>query len=181
MEFEPTPIAGAYQIKLSPLEDERGTFSRLYCENEMRAIGHSKRIVQINYSINMVKGTVRGLHFQYSPDTEIKIIRCLKGKIYDVILDIRKGSSTFLKWHAIELSTEAFNMVYIPEGCAHGFQTLKGNSALLYFHTAFYNKHNESGIRYDDPAVAIQWPIPVINVSDRDSKYPLVDSDFDGI
>ncbi len=181
MEFEPTPIAGAYQIRLSPMADERGVFSRLFCAGELSAIGHSKSIVQINHSVNKVKGTVRGLHYQHPPDAEIKMIRCLQGKVYDVILDIRKGSSTFLKWHAVELSPESFNMVYIPEGCAHGFQTLEDSSSLLYFHTAFYNKQNESGVRHDDPAVGIQWPLRVVNVSEKDMKYPPIDLRFDGI
>jgi dTDP-4-dehydrorhamnose 3,5-epimerase len=176
MRFEATPIEGAFVIHLSPFVDERGMFARLYCASELQSIQHNKPIVQVNHSLNKEKGTVRGLHFQYAPDAEIKIIRCVRGKVYDVLVDLRSNSSTFLHWYSVELSPQANNMVYIPEGCAHGFQTLEDDSELIYFHTAFYNRASEGGILYNDPKLSIRWPLPVRNVSEKDKSYPLLDN-----
>jgi dTDP-4-dehydrorhamnose 3,5-epimerase len=182
MVFEPTPIPGSFEIRLSPFADERGVFSRLYGEDEFKAAGiaHSP-IVQINHSLNKEKGTVRGMHFQYPPYAEVKIIRCLRGRVYDVVVDLRENSPAFLKWHPVELSPERYNIIYIPEGCAHGFQTLEENSELIYFHTAFYNKEKEGGVCYNDPHLAIQWPLPPINVFGKDKSYPLLDDTFGGV
>jgi len=181
MQFEPTPIPGAFVIKLSPHIDERGAFSRLYCEEELRALGRTRSIVQVNHSVNKEKGTVRGMHFQYPPYAETKIIRCLRGRVFDVMIDLRTDSPAFLQWHSVELSPEGYNMIYIPEGCAHGFQTLEENSELLYFHTAFYNKDAEGALRYDDPRVSIKWPLPAMNVSQKDKSYPLLNDAFGGV
>jgi dTDP-4-dehydrorhamnose 3,5-epimerase len=181
MDIELLPIPGALEIKLSPFIDERGAFSRLFCSNEFKQFGHSKSIVQVNHSLNKEKGTIRGMHFQRPPHAEIKIIRCLRGRVFDVVVDLRSQSPTFLKWHAVELSPEAYNLIYIPEGCAHGFQTLQENSELLYFHTAFYNKESEGGVRYDDQLLSIQWPLPAMNVSVKDKSYSLLDNTFNGI
>ncbi|HMH23176.1 MAG TPA: dTDP-4-dehydrorhamnose 3,5-epimerase [Puia sp.] len=181
MQFEPTPIPGAFVIRLSPFIDERGAFSRLFCENELAEIGYKQRIVQINHSINKEKGTLRGLHFQRPPHAEIKIIRCLHGRVFDVMVDLRKGSPTFSQWYGVELSPEAYNMICIPMGCAHGFQTLEENSELLYFHTAFYNKEYDGGVRFDDPQFSIHWPLPPVNVSEKDKSYALLDDAFGGI
>ena len=181
MHFEPTPIKGAFTIHLSPFTDDRGAFARLYCEKDFGIIGHTRPIVQINHSLTREKGTVRGIHFQYPPDAEIKIIRCLRGMVFDVLVDLRTDSPTFLKWHAVELSPDSFNMVYIPEGCAHGFQTLEKDSELLYLHTAMYTKGSEGGIRYDDPKISIDWPLSAVNVSGRDKSYPLLNDSFTGI
>ena len=178
MRFEATPIEGAFIIHLSPFTDERGMFSRLYCSSELEAIHHEKPIVQINHSLNKEKGTVRGLHFQYAPDAEIKMIRCVRGKVFDVFVDLRSDSPSFLQWHSVELSPEANNMVYIPEGCAHGFQTLEDDSELIYFHTAYYNRKSEGGILFNDPKLSIKWPLPVKNVSEKDKSYPLLDKAF---
>jgi dTDP-4-dehydrorhamnose 3,5-epimerase len=180
MHFEPTPIPGAFTIGLSPFIDDRGAFSRLYCENELGMIGLTRPVVQVNHSVTKEKGTVRGIHFQYPPNAEIKIIRCLRGKVFDILVDLRTGSPTFLKWHAVELSPGAYNMIYIPEGCAHGFQTLETDSELLYFHSAFYTKDGEGGIRYDDPRISIDWPLSAKNVSPKDMSYPLLDDSFTG-
>ena len=181
MEFLPTPIHGAFEIKLTPFSDERGVFSRVFCQDELTKIGHSQAIVQINQSQNRAKATIRGMHFQYPPHAEIKIIRCLNGKVFDVMVDLRKGSPSFLKWHAIELSPEAFNMVYIPAGCAHGFQALEDHSELLYLHTEFYNRASEGAIRFDDPLIGIRWPLPPAHISEKDKSYPLLDQSFLGI
>jgi dTDP-4-dehydrorhamnose 3,5-epimerase len=175
MRFEATHIRGAFVIHLSPFVDERGMFSRLFCSTELEAIHHYKEIVQVNHSLNREKGTLRGLHFQYPPDAEIKMIRCIRGKVFDVLVDLRKTSPTFLKWYSLELSPDANNMIYIPEGCAHGFQTLEDNSELLYFHTAHYNRESEGGIRFDDPRLSIKWPLPPKNVSEKDLNYLLLE------
>jgi dTDP-4-dehydrorhamnose 3,5-epimerase len=121
------------------------------------------------------------MHFQYHPFSEIKIIRCLKGRVFDVIVDARKGSSTFLKWQSIELSPESDNMIYIPEGFAHGFQTLEPDSELLYFHSNFYHPSSEGGLRFDDPAINIAWPLPAVNMSPKDMNYPLLQPSFGGV
>jgi dTDP-4-dehydrorhamnose 3,5-epimerase len=125
LNFEPTPIAGAYLIRLSPFVDDRGAFTRLFCAGEIAAIGHIAPVVQVNHSHNKQPGTIRGMHFQYPPHAEVKMIRCLRGRVFDVMVDLRRGSPSFLKWHSVELSPAAFNMIYIPQGCAHGFQTLE--------------------------------------------------------
>jgi|SRR5579871_607640 len=181
MNFVPTPVKDAFEIILSPLQDERGVFSRIFCQDEMKKIGISKNIVQINHSLNKKKGTIRGMHFQYPPHAETKIIRCIKGKVYDVLVDLRKGSDTFLKWHSIELSPDKYNMIVIPEGCAHGFQTLEEDSELLYFHTEFYMPKSEGAIRFDDPLLNIHWPLPAVNISAKDKNYPLLHPSFEGI
>ena len=178
MRFVPTPIEGAYVIYLTPFTDERGMFARLYCTSEFEAIHHNKEIVQINHSLNTEKGTVRGLHFQFPPHAEIKMIRCVRGKVFDVMVDLRKNSPSFLQWYSVELSPEAANMIYIPEGCGHGFQTLQDNSELLYFHTAQYDRKSEGGIRFNDPKLSINWPLPARNVSEKDLNYPLLEESF---
>src|SRR4030095_15392058 len=126
------------------------------------------------------KGTIRGMHFQLPPYREIKMVRCIRGKVFDVIIDIRKGSATFLKWFGVELSPAALNMIYIPEGFAHGFQALHDESELLYHHSEFYTPNAESGIRYDDPAINIEWPLEVTSVSERDLNHPLLTEKFKG-
>ena len=181
MDFTAINIPGAYLIKLSPFTDERGAFTRLFCQDELKQIGFDKTIVQINHSHNIQKGTLRGMHFQYAPFTEVKIIRCLQGKVYDVMVDLRENSPAFLKYFAVELSAKSYNALYIPEGCAHGFQTLEDDCQLLYFHTQFYNKASEGGIRYDDPMINIQWPLPPQNITAKDMGYPLLNNSFKGI
>jgi dTDP-4-dehydrorhamnose 3,5-epimerase len=181
MTFLETPLLGAFTINLSPFEDERGRFTRLFCQNELKTIGFDKQIMQINHSLTKQRGTIRGLHFQKPPFSEVKIIRCLKGRVLDVIVDIRRDSPTFLKWFSIELSPEAHNAILVPEGFAHGFQTLKTNSELLYLHTAFYTPNTEGGLRYDDPQLNISWKLPVTQISERDKNHPFITTDFKGI
>jgi len=174
MKFNEIFLKGAYLIELTPFIDERGVFTRLFCEQELTAIGHYKKIVQINHSLNKQQGTVRGLHFQKSPHAEIKIVRCIHGRIWDVIVDIRKDSPTFLQWFGVELSLESYNAIYIPGGFAHGFQTLTDNAQLLYFHTEFYHPASEGGLRFNDPSLKIDWKQEVTDISTRDQHYPLV-------
>jgi dTDP-4-dehydrorhamnose 3,5-epimerase len=181
IKFIETPLAGAYVIELEPYTDDRGLFARIYCQKEFAAIGYHKQIVQINHSVTGKKGTIRGMHYQLKPACESKIIRCIRGRIYDVMVDIRTGSPTLMRWFDAELSEDNMRMVYVPEGCAHGFQSLTDNAELIYISSAFYSPENERGLRFDDPALAIRWPLPASLVSPRDHSHPLIDSGFRGI
>jgi len=181
MTFSQTPLKGSYVINLSPRTDERGWFARTYCENEFKEIGHDAKWVQMNHSYTAKQGTVRGMHFQVPPYREIKMVRCVRGNVYDVIIDVRKNSQTFLQWFGIELSPVAMNMIYIPEGFAHGFQTLTDDCELIYHHSEFYTPGAEGGIRYNDPIVNIKWPSEVTSISERDLNHPLLTKEFKGI
>jgi dTDP-4-dehydrorhamnose 3,5-epimerase len=181
MKMLSTRIDGIFVVETTPFNDQRGAFVRYYCENDLAAAIGERRIVQINMSRTHAIGAVRGLHFQRSPHAEMKLIRCLKGKVWDVAIDLRAGSSTFLQWHAEELSPENSRMIVIPEGCAHGFQVMEEDSELLYLHTAFYAPESEAGVRFDDPLLKISWPLPVTDLSERDRKHPLVTPDFAGL
>jgi dTDP-4-dehydrorhamnose 3,5-epimerase len=181
MTFTPTPLEGSYLIDLSVFNDSRGWFARTFCKNEFQQIGHNREWVQLNHSTTFTKGTLRGMHFQVKPFREIKLVRCIAGSIYDVIIDLREGSPTFLKWFGTELSAKNKRMLYIPEGFAHGFQTLTDNCELIYHHTEFYNPDAESGIKYDDPGINIQWPLKVEEISERDSNHAYLDNNFKGI
>jgi dTDP-4-dehydrorhamnose 3,5-epimerase len=181
MIYTETPLKGAYIIETEPFKDSRGLFARIFCKKEFKKIGHRKEFVQFNHSLTTQKGTVRGMHYQVPPSSEIKLIRCVRGIAYDVIIDIRRGSSTFLKHFAIELSEENMKMIYVPEGFAHGFQTLENNTQLIYHHTQFYNPEHERGIRFNDPATNINWPLDPVNITGKDKNYPLIDNNFKGI
>jgi dTDP-4-dehydrorhamnose 3,5-epimerase len=181
MKFIRTPLQGAYEIELEPIRDERGLFARTFCKNEFAGIGFRKPIVQINHSITVRKGSIRGMHYQDAPACEIKIIRCIGGSVFDVMVDLRADSATFLHWHGVELSKDSMRMVYIPEGFAHGFQTLSDTAELLYHHSEFYSPECERGLRFDDPVLSIAWPLPAGMVSDKDRNYPLVTDAFKGI
>jgi dTDP-4-dehydrorhamnose 3,5-epimerase len=181
MIFTPTPLAGSYVIDITPFQDNRGWFARTYSKEEFAQIGHHLEWVQMNHSATFAMGTLRGMHFQLQPYGEIKMIKCISGKVYDVIIDLRKDSPTFLEWYATELSAENRKMLYIPEGFAHGFQTLTDQVELLYHHTGYYNPDAEAGVRYDDPAIGIEWPLAVSTISERDQKHPLLSGQFKGI
>jgi dTDP-4-dehydrorhamnose 3,5-epimerase len=181
MTFTETALKGSYIISLKPFSDERGWFARTYCKNEFAAIGHSKEWVQMNHSFTVEKGTVRGMHFQHPPFSEIKMVRCIAGAVMDVIVDIRKDSPTFLQYVSVELSAVNKQMIYIPAGFAHGFQTLADDTELIYHHSEYYQPGVEGGLRYNDEILNIQWPLPVINVSERDNNHPLQDAQFKGI
>lgn len=181
MKFSPCPIKGAFVVETLRHEDHRGAFARLYCERELAPILGERRIVQINHSRTSTVGAVRGLHYQMQPHAEMKFIRCLKGRVWDVMLDLRAGSETFLHWHAQELSADNFRMVVIPEGCAHGFQVLEPDSELLYLHTALYTPDSEGAVAHDDPAAAVQWPLPVADLSQRDRQHPFLTPQFSGL
>lgn len=181
MKFYKTPFRGLYFIELEPFRDERGLFARTYCKDEFKDIGHRKDFVQFNHSMTYYKGTIRGMHYQVPPYGEVKLIRCIRGGVYDVVIDIRKGSPTFLQYYGIELTEQNMLSLYIPEGFAHGFQTLEDNTQLIYHHTAIYVPGSEAAIRYDDPLVSIKWPLPVSVISEKDRNHKLLDSGFIGI
>ena len=181
MKFIETKLKGLYLIEPEPFRDFRGYFGRIYCKNELDVINNDIEIVQINRSLTKKKGTIRGMHFQYPPKAEIKIISCFSGSVFDVAIDLRRGSPTFLHWHAEELSSENMKMIYIPKGFAHGFQALEDNCELLYLHSEFYSKEHESGIRFNDKKVNIKWPLEITEISERDNHHQLIDENFTGI
>ncbi|HAU28747.1 MAG TPA: dTDP-4-dehydrorhamnose 3,5-epimerase [Rhodospirillaceae bacterium] len=181
MIIHPTSIPGVMVVGTVPFSDHRGAFARLFCARMLADIIGARQIVQINHSRTNTQGAVRGMHFQHAPHAEMKLVRCLAGRVLDVAVDLRKSSPTFLSWHAEELSPDNANMLVVPEGCAHGFQVLDGPAELLYLHTAFYNKESEGGVRHDDPSLGITWPLPVTDISQRDLEHLLITKDFTGV
>ncbi|WP_431821040.1 dTDP-4-dehydrorhamnose 3,5-epimerase [Burkholderia sp. F1] len=181
MKIEATGISGVVVVQGAAFSDHRGVFQRLYCDRELAPAIGKRRIVQTNFSRTAQMGAVRGMHYQRPPHAEMKLVRCLRGKVWDVAVDLRADSPTFLRWHAVELTPENGRMLVIPEGCAHGFQALAPDSELLYQHTAHYTPEAEGGVRHDDPALAIDWPLPVADLSQRDRAHPLITRDFSGI
>ena len=181
MKITKTPIAGLYLLYPHILEDERGRFARTFCKKEFEAAGITAEFVQFNHSFNHKKGTIRGMHFQHPPFAEAKLIRSVQGSVWDVAVDIREDSPTFLQTFGVELTAENMVSILIPPGCAHGFQTLEDNISLLYHHTEYYTPQADAGIRYDDPALRIEWKLPPVNVSEKDKQYPLIDKKFNGI
>lgn len=181
MKFVSCSLQGLLLAQLEPHSDSRGGFARLYCEREMAEAGISTPVVQVNHSFTRSRGTVRGLHFQHPPAAETKMIRCLRGAVWDVAIDLRAGSPTFCQWQAFELSADQPRMVIIPEGFAHGFQTLSDNVELLYLHTAFYTPEVESGFHCLDRRLSIQWPLPMAELSARDAALPDIPATFFGL
>jgi dTDP-4-dehydrorhamnose 3,5-epimerase len=181
MKISETSIAGVWTAESSAHRDHRGAFSRLFCADEEKAVLGHRTIVQINHSLTHAVGAVRGLHFQHPPKAEMKIVRCLRGRVFDVAVDLRRNSPTFLNWTAIELTPANRLAFIIPEGCAHGFQVLEENSELLYLHTAFYSSADEGAVRFDEPRVGVAWPLPPTDLSARDLGHPHLDQDFEGI
>lgn len=181
MRLAETGIQGLFLAETAPFRDERGGFSRLFCAQDLQPAIGSRSIVQVNQSVTQQVGALRGLHFQHPPHAEMKMVRCLKGRVFDVAVDLRRGSSTFLRFFAQELSAQNALMMIIPEGFAHGFQALEPESEMLYLHTAYYRKSAEGGLRHDDPVLKIQWPLPVTDISIRDQGHALLDKDFRGI
>lgn len=177
----PTPLAGVLIAESSVYGDHRGAFTRLFCAEQLADAIGSRRILQSSHSRAVTAGSVRGMHYQYPPHAEMKFVRCLKGRIWDVAIDLRAGSPTFLKWHAEELTPENGRALIVPEGCAHGFQVLEPNSELLYFHTAFYVPEMEDGVLHDDPLLGIAWPLPARDLSARDQRYRRLSAEFSGI
>ena len=179
--FHSTPINNLQLIEEKPIRDDRGLFVRKFCQKKLSKLIPGKNIRQINRTLTLKKGTVRGLHFQFPPQAETKIVSCLKGKVWDVAVDLRKGSKTFLHHHAVLLTEDSFNSYLIPEGFAHGFQTLSENCEMLYFHTCDYNKDLEGEVNAVDPMIGINWPQPITERSERDNNPPMLSNDFKGI
>lgn len=176
-----TPLAGLKRVERRTMGDARGFFSRLFCAEELAEAGWSKPVAQINQSVTARQGTVRGLHFQYPPHAEMKLVSCLRGAIWDVAVDLRAGSPTFLHWHGEELSPGNLRALVVPEGFAHGFQTLTEACEVLYLSSAPYTPSAESGLQPQDPTLAIAWPLPITELSDRDRQHALLSGGFQGI
>ena len=172
MQFSETRLKGAFVIDLDRFDDHRGSFLRGWCQREMTAQGLRSDFVQSNISLNPARGTLRGMHWQIPPHAEVKLVRCVRGAVLDVIVDIREGSPTRWQWIGVELTGENFRSLYIPEGFAHGFQTLTDDVEVTYQVTGYYEAASARGLRYDDPAVGIDWPLKVTMISDADSNWP---------
>ena len=173
-------IKGVYKIIPEVIGDERGGFFRYYCKNEFSGLTKNE-FVQMNHSFNKLKGTLRGLHYQANPHGEEKLVRCIKGEIFDVFVDLRKDSESYLKWQSTILSEKNKEILFLPKGIAHGFITMQDDAHVLYQHTQFYNADFERGIRYNDPKLNIKWPIPTTIVSARDMNHKMINKDFNGI
>ena len=177
-ETMPTPISGLNVIRRLPIGDERGYLERMYCRDDLGGLLGSRSIVQINHTLTEKVGTVRGLHFQRAPHGETKLVSCLRGSVYDVAVDLRPDSPTFLHWHAEMLSQDNHRTLVIPEGFAHGFQSLTSDCEMLYLHTAAFHAEAEFGIDATDPRLAIPWPLPIAVRSARDSNHPSIATTF---
>ncbi len=172
MKFEPLSIDGAFKITPEKILDDRGAFARVYCDDEFTKRGLNTRWAQMNTSLNTEKGTVRGLHFQRPPYAEAKLVRCVKGQVFDVLVDLRARSNSYGRVCAITLDGVAMESVYIPEGCAHGYQTLTEAAELHYCHSMPYHPASEGAVNLRDPELAIEWPLPIKNMSERDAAHP---------
>ena len=171
MRFTETPVRGAWLIDLNRIEDERGFFARTWCQHELQEQGLSTELMQVNVGFSNAKGTLRGMHYQRAPEAEVKLVRCTMGAVYDVVVDLRPDSPTHKCWAAYELTAENRRQLYIPEGCAHGYQTLVDSSEITYQTSRFYAPNHATGVRYDDPAFGIDWPLPPRSVSDADKGW----------
>jgi dTDP-4-dehydrorhamnose 3,5-epimerase len=172
MKFTETVLKDAFIVEPVRLEDERGFFARTFCQNEFREHGLSTTIAQCNVSFNHRRGTLRGMHYQVVPKAEDKFVICIGGAIFDVMIDLREGSPTWGRWVGVELSGENRRMLYVPKGFAHGYQTLTDNASVLYQVSEFYSPEHERGLRWDDPAFGIQWPIDAPILSEKDASHP---------
>lgn len=181
MNFSPTPLSGAYLINLDRRGDDRGFFARLFCENEFKNSGLESQFVQINTSLTAKKGTLRGMHYQLPPDSEVKVVRCIRGALFDVIVDLRPDSPTFKKWFGAELTSENRTMMYVPRGFAHGLVTLQDDTEAFYLVSAFYAPESERGVRFDDKEFGIEWPVPILETSDKDRGWPDLDPEWHGV
>jgi dTDP-4-dehydrorhamnose 3,5-epimerase len=175
------PLAGLKLVERQQLGDSRGFLSRLFCAEELASAGWTGAIAQINQTMTTKRGTVRGMHFQRPPHSEMKLVTCLRGAVWDVAVDLRAGSPSFLQWHAQELSASNRCALLIPEGFAHGFQALSDDCELLYLHSAVYAPQAEAGLHPDDPRLAISWPLPKTEMSARDTQHPMLDPQFPGV
>ena len=177
MKFTECPIPGAWLIVPEAHKDHRGRFFRAWCEREFLDRGIQFAPVQANMSLSNRKGTIRGMHYQVAPALEAKLVRCTRGSIFDVVVDLRPASPTFRRWHGASLSADNAHMLFVPEGCAHGCQSIEDTSELFYLTSAFYSPEHVRGLRYDDPTIAVRWPLEVSAVSDQDRSWPYLESD----
>ncbi len=180
MKFTETELAGAWFVDVEPHSDERGFFARTWCRREFEEHGIDSDFVQASVSYNRVAGTLRGMHFQRAPHDETKLVRCVSGAIYDVIVDLRQESETFGRWVGVELSAANRRALLVPKGFAHGFVTLADNSEILYQISEFYTPGHAGGLRYDDPALGIEWPVPIRVINDKDRSWPDFERQSDG-
>lgn len=180
-DFIATPLAGLLLVQRKAIEDHRGFLSRFYCADEFREAGLDKPIAQVNHTLTRNKGAVRGLHFQYPPFAESKLVSCLHGEIFDVAVDLRRGSPTFLHWHGALLSARNRQSLLIPEGFAHGFQAMTGDCELIYLHTASYRPEAEGALNVADPRLGIAWPLAITEISERDRNHKFMEQNFNGI
>lgn len=174
MKFSEIPLKDAYCIELDPVEDERGFFARSWCVNEFKNHGLNPNLVQCSVSFNHKKGTLRGLHFQSKPHDETKLVRCTMGAIYDVVVDLRPDSPTFKQWFGVEMTSKNRKAMYVPEGFAHGFQTLEDDTEVFYQMSEYFHPESARGVRYDDPDIGIEWPISKMTISPADNSLPLL-------
>lgn len=175
------PLTGLKRVERQPAADARGYFARLFCVDDLRGAGWTGAVVQINHSCTARRGTVRGLHFQRPPHAEMKLVTCIRGEVFDVAIDLRKGSQTFLRWHGEYLSADNNRALLIPEGFAHGYQALSNDVELIYCHSVPFNASAEAGLDPRDPKLAIDWPLPVLELSERDLCHPKLDGRFTGV
>lgn len=172
MKFTETPLKGAFLIELEPRKDDRGMFARVFCKREFEEHGLNPKVVNTNMSRSVYKGTLRGMHFQKAPFGECKLVRCTRGSLYDVIIDLRQDSPSYMKWYGVELSQDNEKMLFLPEGFAHGFITLEENTEATYQVSQFYSPEYEGGVRYNDPAFGIEWPLEPTVLSEKDANWP---------
>lgn len=172
MKFRETDIPGAWVIGMDKREDERGYFARVWCANELHSLGLNAGLSQVNTALSLRAGTLRGMHFQMASHAEVKIVRCLRGAVFDVVLDLRRRSPTFRQWFGLALTPDSGEMLYIPKGCAHGYLTQADNTELLYFTSHSYVANAANGVRHDDPAFGIQWPGAINVISQADRSWP---------
>jgi dTDP-4-dehydrorhamnose 3,5-epimerase len=180
-DFLPTKISDLVILQRKPIGDDRGYFERMFCLNDLDTCFQNKKITQINHTCTMKRGSVRGLHFQYPPHAEVKFVSCVGGEIFDVAVDLRQNSKTFLQWHGEILSAKNYKTMIIPEGFAHGFQTLSDESELIYFHSHFHHATSESGLNVLDTRLGIEWPLEVQNLSRRDAEFQMLETSFSGV
>jgi dTDP-4-dehydrorhamnose 3,5-epimerase len=179
--FIPTSLDGLYKIERKLIEDSRGFLSRIFCSVDFQQIGFTKPIVQMNHTLTYNQGVIRGMHYQKYPHKEAKILTCIHGEIFDVVVDLRKDSPTFLEWHSEVLSANNQKSLFIPEGFAHGFQSLSNECNLIYMHSNYFSSDSEAAVNALDPRLAIPWPIKITEMSDRDKTHPMISSRFKGI
>ena len=181
LDFLPTPLHGLVLVQRKISEDERGWLSRLYCADEFIELGIEWHIAQVNHTLTRSRGAVRGLHFQYPPHADAKLVSCIRGEVFDVAVDLRRDSSTFLRWHGVVLTASKRQSLLVPEGFAHGFQALSEDCELIYLHTAAYHPESEGALNVADPRLGIVWPLATTQISDRDRNQALIEPGFQGI